>query len=263
MTVTLSSPVGDGGTNAAPDVEAVQTALKAAARLTLDDRLDPGPVDGVSGVGTEGAIARFQRRVGISRPDARIDPAGYTLLRLNALLGIGTVHLTYPFATASATPFHGPWAGMRAFGSRRSKGKRAHAGVDLYFPDFTPVLAVAEGTVVRAPYPFYAETYAVEIDHGPFVARYGEIAPEDTARVQEGQHVGRGQPVGRVGVLTSRGRRMKLPSMMLHFEMYDKTERGALTRARGTSGRHLDGVPFLRRRDLVDPTGFLVRAPLP
>jgi len=50
---------------------------------------------------------------------------------------------------------------------------------------------------------------------------------------------------------------------MLHFEMYDKTERGDLTRASGTSGRHTNGVPFLRRRDLVDPSGFMMRAPLP
>ena len=74
----------------------------------------------------------------------------------------------------------------------------------------------------------------------------------------------RGQVLGRVGVLRrSNGKRLGVPSMMLHVEMYDKTESGALTRAKGTSARHTNGALFYRRRDLIDPTGFLHRAPLP
>ncbi len=264
MNIQLSASVGDGGANKEADVKAVQTALVAAARLTLDDRLDPGPVDGKCGVGTEGALARLQRRISIRTPDARIDPGGYTLLRLNALLSVGDVFISFPFKQSSTAPYAGAGAGMRAFGARRSGGSRAHAGIDLYFPDFTPVLALADGTVTRGPYPFYLKTYAVEVDHGAFIARYGEIAPERTPFVQEGHHVTRGQQVGRVGILTkANGRRLGVPSMMLHLEMYDKTETGKLTRAAGTSGRHLNGAPFFRRRDLIDPTGFLVRAPLP
>ena len=264
MNIVLSGSVGHGGDNRSEDVETVQTALNAAARLTLDDRLDPGPVDGMCGVGTEGAIARLQRRIGIGAPDARVDPGGRTLLRLNSLLAIGDVLMSFPFAKSSATPYHGSGAGMRAFGAWRSGGARAHAGVDLYFPDFTTVLALADGTVTRGPYPFYCKTFAVEIDHGPFLARYGEIAPEDTWPVRKGDHVQRGDPVGRVGILKkANGKRLGVPSMMLHLEMYDKTETGALTRAKGTSARHVNGAPFLRRRDIVDPTGFLARAPLP
>ena len=262
--VAIRKSVGDGGKNAEADVRAVQRALKEASRLTLDARLDPGPIDGDSGVGTEGAIERFQRRLGIRRPDARIDPNGYTLKRLNALLGVGRIQMTFPFEQSSAWAYEGADAGMRAFGSRRRGGRRAHAGCDIYMPDFTPVLAVADGVVTRSPYYFYNETYAVEIDHGGFVARYGEIAPEDTWLVQEGDPVARGQQVGRVGILTrDDGTRMDLDAMMLHLEMYDKTETGKLTRAKGTSARHTNGVPFYRRRDLIDPTGFLKRAPLP
>ncbi len=264
MNIQLSASVGHEGTNKESDVETVQTALTAAARLTLDDLLDPGPVDGMCGVGTEGAIAHFQRRIGIRRPDARLDPGGHSLLRLNALLSMGDVFISFPFERSSATPYHGAGAGMRAFGARRSGGARAHAGIDLYFPDFTPLLALADGTVTRGPYPFYLRTHAIEIDHGTFIARYGEVAPEDTPFVKKGQHVTRGQQIGRVGILTkANGRRLGVPSMMLHLELYDKTETGALTRATGTSGRHLNGAPFMRRRDLVDPTGFLARAPLP
>lgn len=260
MTVSLSNSVGFGCSNQTSDVEAVQEGLKEAARVTLDARLDPGPVDGDCGVGTEGAIEQFQRRLGVRRPDTRIDPDGYTLKRLNALLAIDRVAMTYPFAQKSAFAFVGAGAGMRAFGSRRSQGRRAHAGIDLYFPDFTVVRSMADGTVTRGPYTFYCDTFAVEIDHGTCVARYGEIAPEQAWFVQEGDAVERGQPIGRVGVLQENGQRLGVPSMMLHLELYDKTEAGALTRAEGTSARTANGVPYFRRRDLVDPTGFLARA---
>lgn len=264
MTVSLSTSVGFECANQAEDVRAVQAALKEAARLTLDDRLDPGPVDGWCGVGTEGAIEQFQRRLGMRRPDVRVDPDGTTLARLNALLAIDGVTMTFPFTRSSEFPFVGPGAGMRAFGSRRSGGARAHAGVDLYFPDFTPVLALADGVVTRGPYPFYLQTFAVEIDHGPFVARYGEIAPEEDWFVEEGDEVARSQQVGRVGILTKDdGSRLGVPSMMLHLELYDKTETGKLTRAIGTSARDAVGTPYFRRRDLIDPSGFVRRAALP
>jgi hypothetical protein len=264
MTVILSDSVGAGGANGDADVRAVQAALQEASRLTLDDRLHPGPVDGDCGDGTEGAIERFQRRLGTGSADARIDPGGYTLRRLNALLAIAGAPMSFPFDEQSAFAFVGPGAGMRSFGWRRPNG-RAHAGIDLYFPDFTPILALAEGKVTRGPYAFYNATYAVEIDHGAFLARYGEIAPESTWKVSEGDPVTRGQVVGRVGILKNAdGSRFDVvPSMMLHLELYDKTETGKLTRAPGSSGRSLDGRSFRRRRDLIDPSGFVARAPLP
>ena len=82
--------------------------------------------------------------------------------------------------------------------------------------------------------------------------------------IREGHRVERGQPIGRVGILTrSNGRRLGVPSVVRHLEMYDKTETGALSEAKGTSGRHTNGVPFMRRRDLVDLSAFITRAPLP
>ena len=264
MAVTISDSVGFECVNHADDVRTVQAALKEAARLILEPRIDPGPVDGQSGVGTEGAIEQFQRRLGMRRPDVKIDPGGYTLKRLNALLAIDGVSMSFPFAQSSTFPFVGAGAGMRAFGARRSGGARAHAGIDLYFREFTDVLAMADGVVTRGPYDFYLKTFAVEIDHGAFIARYGELAPEDTPPVQEGDTVVQGQKIGRVGILTkSDGSRLGVPSMMLHLELYDKTETGKLTRAVGTSARNALGIPYFRRRDLIDPSGFLDRAPLP
>jgi murein DD-endopeptidase MepM/ murein hydrolase activator NlpD len=268
MSVSLSAAVGHDAPNDADDVKAVQAALKDAAHLLLDDRVDPGPVDGFCGVGTLGAIERFQRRISLYRPDLRLDPDGYTLRRLNALLAIGDMDLTFPFDRRpdDRFPFVGHGAGMRAFAARRAGGERAHAGVDIYMPDFTPVRAVADGIVTRGPSDFYLQTDALVVDHGSFVARYGEIAPDDAPPVRQGDTVEAGQVVGRVGILTQAdGSRLGVPSMMLHFEMYDKTETGALTRARGTSARsHLDYTqPFLRRRDLIDPSGFMQRAALP
>ena len=261
MDISITESVGFQGANRNGDVRIIQEALKDAAEITRAARLDPGPVDGMCGVGTEGAIEEFQRRLGMRRPDARIDPDGYTLMRLNALLAIGSVKLSYPFGRFSEFAFVGSGAGMRAFGSRRSGGSRAHAGVDLYFPDFTEVRSMTDGVVTRGPYPFYLDTFAVEVDHGAFLARYGEIAPERVWHVEEGDEVERGQQIGRVGILTqANGSRLGVPSMMLHLEIYDKTASGRLTRAVGTSARTALGVPYFRRRDLIDPSAFVHRA---
>ena len=62
----------------------------------------------------------------------------------------------------------------RHFGARRSKGKRKHAGCDLYAPVGTPIFAVADGVVLDF-YEFYLESWALEVDHGDFVVRYGEV----------------------------------------------------------------------------------------
>jgi len=261
MTIELAGSVGTNGLNRSKDVESVQTALRRLADVMFDPPLHPGPADGKSGEGTEGAIESFQRRLGFRKPDARIDPGGTTLARLNAWLVIGDLTPRYPFATKSTFSFFGSGAGMRAFGSRRDDGARAHAGIDLYFPDFTPVLAMADGIVTRGPYDFYLKTRAIEIDHGPVLARYGELAPEPAPLVKEGDRVRRGQKIGRVGILTrANGTRLGVPSMMLHLETYDKTETGKLTRADGTSARNEHGVPFKRRQDLMDPTALVRRA---
>lgn len=250
-TALLSNAVGRGATNARADALRVQALLIEAAQITGRPEYHPGVLDGRVGVGTIGAIESFQRlhcfyRVGVGV----IDAAGATFQRLVALQGVADVEASFPFARSSEWSYR---TGMRRFGSNRAKG-RAHAGSDLYFDEGTDVLAVADGVVVRGPTYFYNSTWAIEIDHGGFVARYGEI--QKGAPVTAGDRVERGQVVGQVGHLTG----VELPSDMLHFEMYDKTASGTLT---GSAAIHPNGRPFLRRMDLLDPTPFLAAWPLP
>jgi hypothetical protein len=81
----------------------------------------------------------------------------------------------------------------------RSNGLRAHAGCDLYFEKGTWIHAIGDGTVTRGPYPFYRQTFALEVDHGDFLARYGEIQAKTT--VKEGDTVLAGEQIATVGTL--------------------------------------------------------------
>ena len=199
------------------------------------------------------AIRAFQGLSGFC-VDGRIDPGGRTWQRLSAVLD-GSVVVAppgdscFPFAQAATADWtHAP----RAFGSNRSGGSRAHAGCDLYAPVGRTIHAVRDGVVRDDPYPFYAETDALEIDHGDFILRYGEIKPGCTLR--KGEKVTMGQPIAQVGRLVG----IDVPSAMLHLEMYKGEGSGPLTvRSAATSARRADGVPFQRRADLIDPTPFL------
>jgi murein DD-endopeptidase MepM/ murein hydrolase activator NlpD len=111
--------------------------------------------------------------------------------------------------------------------------------------------AVADGAVVRGPYPFYCETFALEIDHGSFIARYGEIQSITDVRV--GDSVRAGQKIAKVGHLVG----IQVPSDMLHFELYDKSRTGPLTVGSNADSAIRNGVPFMRRKDLIDPTSRL------
>ena len=208
--VELGGSVGRGGANDDTDSAFVQSLLVLAADFTGRASYHPGLVDGDPGTGTVGAIESFQREhCWMRSPDGLVEPGGVTFRRLVALQRAADLEATFPFAESSAWPYT---TGPRRFGANRARG-RAHAGNDVYKKLGTPVLAVASGVVVRGPYYFYAGTYAVEIDHGPFVARYGEI--QRGASVREGDRVERGDVVGHVGHLQG----ISVASDMLHFEM--------------------------------------------
>lgn len=146
--------------------------------------------------------------------------------------------LLYPLTVKATANYH---QGARRFGSGRAKGRK-HAGIDLYAPTGTIVRAMADGKVL-AVYPFYCETYAIEVDHGSFIARYGEVDKHKAnIFVARGSAVKRGDKLGKVGKLVG----IKVPSDMLHLEMYETTAAGALT-VKGNP-------PFQRRKDLIDPT---------
>jgi murein DD-endopeptidase MepM/ murein hydrolase activator NlpD len=263
MTWSISASVGRwerGASNYPADVRTVQTLLASVATRLADPRLDPGPISGTierpsSQSRTVIAIEVFQSRY-MNRPDGLIDVNGRTwkeLVREDA----GTTtspnpstggSLYFPFPVLPATN----WIqGARAFGVNRNNGTRAHAGCDLYFPQSTWIHAIADGIVVRGPTGFFAQTYALEVDHGDFLARYCEV--QANSLVRSGDRVRAGQKIARVGRLVG----VSVPSDMLHLELYDKSASGPLTVEGSGSKRRADGVPFNRRRDLIDPTPYL------
>lgn len=247
--------------NLPPDIEVVQRLLERAANALQASELDPNGVDGKiarppATSNTVSAIEAFQSRF-TSSVDGLIKPDSQTW---NALLdAAGELNqpdvssepggFFFPFPTLPATDWiHTP----RSFGSNRSNGGRAHAGCDLYFKRGTWIYAIGDGTVTRGPYPFYCATFALEIDHGDFLARYGEI--QATTTVKEGDRVQAGQQIARVGHLVG----LQVPSDMLHLELYDKSASGPLTITdTARSKKRSDGIPFMRRKDLIDPTARL------
>jgi len=260
-----------GAVNDKADVETIQAMFRLAVQIDGDQRLDPGAVDGTiedeSNDDTIRAIEAFQSR--FFKPDGVISVGKRTWRELVDLLEgddvdegedvqPGTPVGTTPVAPVSGGgqfffPFKESdlpsqdWInGIRCFGARRSGGARAHAGCDLYAPVGTTIHAISPGTVTLGPYLFYAGTFALEIDHGTFLARYGEI--QQKALVKAGDRVEAGQPIAKVGKLIG------MKNAMLHLELYDKSASGPLTVKNKSTKRTAKGVPFMRRADLINPT---------
>jgi murein DD-endopeptidase MepM/ murein hydrolase activator NlpD len=273
LTFAISGSVGrrsKGAVNNKADIETVQNMLRLAAMIESQPALDPGAIDGtISTNGSESsddtikAIEAFQARF-LNAPDGVIGVGKKTWNEMMAVLEGDETETPPAPVTTPATPASGNgqfffpfkqvpsinWTdGIRAFGARRSHGARAHAGCDLYFPVGTTIHAITDGTVTRGPYDFYEGTFALEVDHGTFLARYGEI--QRTAMVREGDRVSAGQPIAKVGKLNS------IINSMLHLEIYDKSATGALTVTNNQTKRTANGTPFMRRRDLIDPTAKL------
>jgi murein DD-endopeptidase MepM/ murein hydrolase activator NlpD len=271
----IKSSVGrksKGAVNDKADVETIQAMFRLAVQIDGDQRLDPGAVDGTieneSDDDTIRAIEAFQSR--FFKPDGVISVGKRTWRELVDLLEGGDdvdegeeVQPGTPVSTTPVTSAPGDgqfffpfkesdlpsqdWiSGIRCFGARRSSGARAHAGCDLYAPVGTTIHAIASGTVTLGPYLFYAGTYALEVDHGTFLARYGEI--QQKALVKAGDRVEAGQPIAKVGKLIG------MKNAMLHLELYDKSASGPLTVKNKSTKRTSKGVPFMRRADLIDPT---------
>lgn len=145
-------------------------------------------------------------------------------------------------------PFNGPadadyTTGARAFGSCRDDCNRKHGGADLYGKRRRLVYSVGSGTIVDFS-PFYLGTWALVVDHGDFIVRYGELDDQLVSGLKTGSKISRGQAIGYIGKMSG------LSQSMLHFERFSGRGRGPLT---DRSNR-----PFQRRSDLVDPTDDLI-----
>jgi len=271
LNFAISGSVGrtsKGAHNNSDDVETVQSILRIIAMAEQKPQLDPGAVDGSidadeSNDDTVKAIEAFQARF-MNSPDGVISVGKKTWQELmKALEGddadVSSGPATDPAVVTGGEPFFFPFSqmpqeswmdGMRAFGSSRDKGKRVHAGCDLWFPVGTVIHAITSGTVRAKPYLFYHSTDALEIDHGTFVARYGEIK-QGSALLQVGDHVSAGQEIAKVGKLDN------MHISMLHLELYDKSVAGSLTVKNNQTKRNAKGLPFWRRGDLMDPSANL------
>lgn len=252
--VRINFSVGRDAINNKNDVASVQKLLNEnIGRMTPFSSI---AVDGLIGVKTIGLIEEFQRRVlKFPSPDGRVDPNGKTLrslvqlavpehpaFRYTALFQ--PPGLCFPLKFRPTDSYK---TGMRKFGANRGGGTRKHAASDLYAPIGTPILAMADGTVVKGPYAFYLGTQAIEVQHKDFIARYGEIQKTATG-IKEGTPVKRGQVIAYVGELKG------LNMSMLHLELYRGSASGPLTvRA---------NKPYQRRADLIDPTEILDGATL-
>jgi len=109
-------------------------------------------------------------------------------------------------------------------------GAAMHPGIDLAGAVGTPIYATAEGTVLRAGWNSGGYGNLVEIDHGRGITtRYGHMS---AILVSEGQHVTRGEQIGRMG---STGRST---GTHLHYEVR-------------IDGRAVNPIPFMKSTDYV------------
>lgn len=249
LPVSLSSTLIRGSRGS--EVRLVQELLNLASSRP---RVTP---DGDFGQLTEQSVRFFQSGHALA-VDGKVGPRTYAALERAARLGTTTLAppprpeqnqdqpATTP-GTATSSGFSFPLAyrpnpswktGGRYFGAPRDGGSRLHAGCDLLGPRGTVIYAIADGHLVQPEYSFYSGTNAVELQHGAFMVRYGEILPGSYIG---GRNVRRGQPIARIGRLHS-------GSSMLHFEMYSN----------GNNHNTLSGGGAYRRRgDLINPSPHL------
>jgi murein DD-endopeptidase MepM/ murein hydrolase activator NlpD len=110
------------------------------------------------------------------------------------------------------------------------RGLGFHPGIDLAGSYGTPIYATADGTVLRAGWNNGGYGNLVEIDHGRGIStRYGHMS---AILVREGDHVTRGQQIGRMG---STGRST---GNHLHYEVR-------------IDSRAVNPIPFMKSTDYV------------
>ncbi len=164
------------------------------------------------------------------------DYDGQWLLRLQPeLLTSGRYKLRVTVAPLLGFPVQNASnsAARSFFGVDRDAGRRRHHGVDIFAPRHTPVLAVADGTVVRVSESPRGGLHVWLQDRQRFAAYY--FAHLEATTVSRGQRVRRGEQLGTVG--NSGNARTTPPH--LHFGMY-------------RSGP-IDPWPYIRQTSALSP----------
>jgi murein DD-endopeptidase MepM/ murein hydrolase activator NlpD len=176
--------------------------------------------------------------------------------------------------------------GGKSFGSKRESeegGIRYHAGCDLIAPPGTPIYAVADGTSILYK-DFYKKTYYVQVDHGDYTVRYGEVQPPlnhhgyqnpPPEAVRKGlgevlrESLGKNAPVKRNDIIAYVGQlynEKKNPDdsvslikkhSMCHFELYKGSVKEKLTVKGNLKYDNVPPKKYDRRHELLDPTKFL------
>lgn len=146
---------------------------------------------------------------------------------------------------------------MARFGASRSGGARRHAGDDVYAKLASPVRAIEAGTVTGVSSTYYRASKSrpyvgavtVQNEDGS-LWRYCEVLTPVPVKV--GQTLRAGDIVGHVGNLYL----ASVPDM-LHLERFSGSGSGPLTVSGAASLLHSSGKPYVRRKDLLDPTELL------
>ncbi len=247
-------------------LEAVQQFQDAAEKGTLT--IDGKPAD----LGEK--LTKYQKGILCPKTQAHLELA----IKSNAKVINEIIIIPMRFPLDAKYNDKGYVSGERAFGSSRNHGKRAHAGCDLYAPVGEKIFAVDDGVITKYR-DFYGQTFALEIDHGTYIVRYGEVQPPNAynaykndpppekdcnglpSDLKETDPVTKGQHIAFVGQLRldkdKNGKLHNYPRSMLHFELYKKESSGSLTITTKTTYKHVIQRNYQRRDDLIDPTKSL------
>jgi murein DD-endopeptidase MepM/ murein hydrolase activator NlpD len=193
-----------------------------AAMLSGDDKVDPAVLKRIassSGGGVGGPLEP------VGGADSTFKQLFNSWKKLDSISqGAIAVPSEKPVKTAAFTSGYGvrsdPFRGSAAM----------HAGIDLAGPVGTPIYATADGTVVAAGWNSGGYGNLVKIDHGRGIeTRYGHMS---AILVSAGQHVARGQQIGRMG---STGRST---GSHLHYEVR-------------IDNRAVNPIPFMKSTDYL------------
>lgn len=153
------------------------------------------------------ALVIRQRKYQIQRidglPKRKVSPSKKDMKRIGAegaLINAARARDTDQafFRSGFVWPVKGILSGI--YGSQRilnGKSRRPHLGVDIAMPTGTPIVATADGIVRIAHSGMFFTGKTVAIDHGHgLVSIYAHMSE---VLVKNGQRVGKGAPIGKVG----------------------------------------------------------------